>query len=277
VSKPVEDAVREAQALVDAGHGEIVLSGIFLGAYGRATALRRRQADGVSPMGALIEGLCTRVRRLRRLRLSSLEPGDLSADLIEVLKSHLQVVPHFHLPLQSGSDRLLRRMNRQYTRDDFLRMVDAVNDALDRPALTTDIIVGFPGETDAEFSRTLEVVDRARFIHIHAFSFSPRPGTAAARWTREFVRGPVVNERIGVLQERAAEYSLEYRRQFVGDIVEVMVEREGALIAAGYQHGRCERYFPVHFESERRREGDLVNVRIDRVTAGRTMGTIASV
>ena len=123
---------------------------------------------------------------LRRLRLSSLEPGDLTTELIAVLRSHPQVVPHFHLPLQSGSDALLRRMNRQYTRDDFLRMVDACSAAFDRPALTTDVIVGFPGETDAEFERTLEVVDHARFIHVHAFSFSPRPGTAAARWTRRF-------------------------------------------------------------------------------------------
>jgi MiaB/RimO family radical SAM methylthiotransferase len=275
-SKPLNDAVREAQALVDAGHREIVLTGIFLGAYGQPTALRRRQsAAGVPPpMGALIEALCTRVKDLRRLRLSSLEPGDLSGDLIDVLKSHPQVVPHFHLPLQSGSDMLLRRMNRQYTRDDFLRMLDAVSEAFDRPALTTDIIVGFPGETDAEFSRTLEVVDRARFIHIHAFSFSPRPGTAAARWTRDFVRGPIVNQRIDMLHERAVEHSLEYRRQFVGETVEVMVEREGALATSGYQHGRCERYFPVHFASERRREGELVNVRIERVTAGRTVGAV---
>ena len=80
------------------------------------------------------------------------------------------MVPHFHLPLQSGSDRLLRRMNRQYTRDDFLRMLDLVKSGFDRPALTTDVIVGFPGETDEEFERTVEVVDRAHFIHVHAFS-----------------------------------------------------------------------------------------------------------
>jgi tRNA A37 methylthiotransferase MiaB len=181
-SKPIDDAVREAQALVDAGHLEIVLTGIFLGAYGHGTALRRRQHQrGDSALGELIDALCRRVRGLRRLRLSSLEPGDLTADLLTVLKSHPHVVPHFHLPLQSGSERLLRRMNRQYTRDDFVRMIDAVNAAFDRPALTTDIIVGFPGESDAEFSRTLDLVDRARFIHIHAFSYSPRPRTAAAR------------------------------------------------------------------------------------------------
>ncbi|MDB5303656.1 MAG: mtaB, partial [Phycisphaerales bacterium] len=187
-SKPVEDAVQEANALVVAGHVEIVLTGIFLGAYGQPTALRRRQPQGTDkPLSALIDALCTRVPGLRRLRLSSLEPGDLTDELLSVLRSHAQVVPHFHLPLQSGSDTLLRKMNRQYTRDDFLRMVDRVNNAFDRPALTTDVVAGFPGESDEEFNRTLEVVEAARFIHVHAFPYSPRPGTAAARWTKQFV------------------------------------------------------------------------------------------
>src|SRR5439155_12579287 len=138
------------------------------------------------------DALCTQLAGLHRLRFSSLEPGDLTDDLIARLRSHPQVVPHFHLPLQSGSDRLLHRMNRQYTRDDFLRMIEQVHNAFDRPAITTDIIVGFPGESEDEFAQTLDVVDRVRFIHTHAFSFSPRPGTAAARWGDDCVRGPGV-------------------------------------------------------------------------------------
>src|SRR6185437_290833 len=118
--KPISDAVEEARALVAAGHVEIVLTGIFLGAYGQPTALRRRQEKPTAEsLGELIDSLCTQVPGLRRLRLSSLEPGDLTPGLIERLRSHAQVVPHFHLPLQSGSETLLRRMNRQYTRDDF--------------------------------------------------------------------------------------------------------------------------------------------------------------
>src|SRR5262249_54978367 len=109
--------------------------------------------------------------------------------------------------------------------DDYLRMVEDVYSAFDRPAITTDIIVGFPGESNREFEQTMEIVDRVRFIYIHAFSFSPRPGTAAARWTGDFVRGPVVNERIGILNNRAAANSLEFRRGFVGEEVKVLVER----------------------------------------------------
>jgi len=136
-SKSIDDAVLEAQHLVDAGHLEIVLTGIFLGAYGQSTALRRRQSDDQPPIWRLLDALCTRVNGLKRVRLSSLEPGDLSREFLGRLRSYPQVVPHFHLPLQSGSAALLRRMNRQYTRDDFLRLIDDVNIAFDRPALTT--------------------------------------------------------------------------------------------------------------------------------------------
>jgi MiaB/RimO family radical SAM methylthiotransferase len=209
-----------------------------------------------------------------RVRLSSLEPGDLDDELIAVLRSHEQVVPHFHLPLQSGSDALLRRMNRQYGRDDYIRMIDRVGAAWDRPAMTTDIIVGFPGEGDEEFERTVEVVERARFIHIHAFSFSPRPGTAAARWKDRFVHGPVVNERIERLNELAADYSLALRQSFVGQTVNLLVERRGE--GEPMQHGRCERYFPVYFDAEEDLTGQSVNVRIERVNQKRTFGTLIS-
>jgi len=279
-SKSIDDAVEEARRLVDAGHVEIVLTGIFLGAYGQPTALRRRQTTAAAePLGRLVETLCTRVRGLGRLRLSSLEPGDLTEDLLAVLKGSSQVVPHFHLPLQSGSDRLLRRMNRQYGREDFLEMADRVKGAFERPAITTDIIVGFPGESDEEFERTVDVVRRVGFLHIHAFSYSPRPKTAAARWTKEHVRGPVVNERIDMLRAMAMEYSQAFRASFVGETVEVLVERASSEeqemeALAGYQHGRCERYFAVHFQSEGLPCGALARVRVDRVTPTRTFGTL---
>jgi tRNA A37 methylthiotransferase MiaB len=297
-SKPINDVVEEARRLVDAGHVEIVLTGIFLGAYGQPTALRRRQpgnlrrdtgvppvreALGVNgrrhgrearitnaPLAQLVRALCTQVRGLKRLRFSSLEPGDLTAELIADLKSHPQVVPHFHLPLQSGSDLILRRMNRQYTRDDFVRMIDDVRDAFDRPAITTDIIVGFPGETDEQYQQTLDVVQRVKFIHIHAFSFSARPGTAAARWTSDFVRGPIVNERINHLAACGLAHSYEFRKRFLGETVELLVERSNPFDTL--RHGRCERYFDVWFDAPHSRAGDAVTVKIDRVAPNRTFG-----
>lgn len=279
-SKPPDDLLKEARDLVAAGHVEIVLTGIFLSAYGQETALRRRQSPTAgNPLARAIEMLCTGVPGLRRLRLSSLEPGDLDDELLEVLRSHPQVVPHFHLPLQSGSSAILRKMNRQYTRDDFLRLLDRIDRAFDRPALTTDIIVGFPGETDVDFEQTLEVVDRARFIHMHVFPFSPRPGTAAARWEDEFVRGPIMGRRIDELRRREIEFSQTFRSTFIGQSVQLLVERD-ALQPPSFgnvRHGRCERYFDVHFGGEAIETGDLVDVRIDRVTPTRTFGTILSI
>ncbi|HTL28225.1 MAG TPA: MiaB/RimO family radical SAM methylthiotransferase [Tepidisphaeraceae bacterium] len=305
-SKPVDDAVEEATRLVEAGHVELVLTGVFLGAYGHETALRRRQTpkaaqseapDGI-PLAKLIDALCTRIPGLKRLRLSSLEPGDLTPDLVSVLKSHAEIVPHFHLPLQSGSDAILHKMNRQYTRDDFLRMLELVHGSFDRPALTTDIIVGFPGETDDEFAQTLDLVDRARFIHTHAFSYSPRPKTAAARWTDEYIHGPVVNQRIELLNARAQQHSFEFRRQFLGETMELLVEQPFVASASAdrlfeaqtnnrsaeanptesdmlIQHGRCERYFDVHFEHPEPLAGQSVCVVVERVTPQRTHARLA--
>jgi threonylcarbamoyladenosine tRNA methylthiotransferase MtaB len=267
-SKPIDMAVDEAKSLVVAGHVEIVLTGIFLGAFGHATALRKRHSAGGKSIGDLVEALCVRVPGLRRLRLSSLEPGDLTTELIDVLKSFEQVVPHFHLPLQSGSDRLLRRMNRQYKRGDYFEMLDRVQAGFDRPALTTDVIVGFPGESDDEFDRTVEVVDRARFIHVHAFSFSPRPGTAAARWGDEFVHGPVVNDRILRLTQLADAHSFQFRQRFLGETVELLVE------AGDGNHGRCERYFDVTIPDAAVRTGDFVRARVVSVTRDETLGEV---
>jgi MiaB/RimO family radical SAM methylthiotransferase len=271
-SKPVGDAVEEARRLVAAGHVEVVLTGIFLGAYGHDTALRRRRGrpGRAGPLAELVAALCARVPGLRRLRLSSLEPGDLTDELLAALRGHEQVVPHFHLPLQSGSDVVLRRMNRQYTRQDFLRMVDRVRAAFDPVALTTDVIVGFPGETAEEFARTVEVVDRAAFIHVHAFPFSPRPGTAAARRTRDVVRGPAVNERVQTLRGLGEAQDLEFRRRFVGRSVAVLVERGGG-------HGRCEYYFDVRFDGNGCEPGDFARVRVEEVTPTSTHGTRLSV
>jgi threonylcarbamoyladenosine tRNA methylthiotransferase MtaB len=263
----VDAVVEEARRLVAVGHVELVLTGIFLGAYAQPTALRRRQGGAMGkPLAQLLDALCTRVPGLSRLRLSSLEPGDLDDGLIAVMRAHPQCVPHFHLPLQSGSDAILRKMNRQYTRDEFLRMVEQVHAAFDRPAITTDIIVGFPGETDEAFEETVRVAGQSGFIHIHAFPFSPR----------QFIHGPVVNERIARLNSIAAAHSLAFRKRFLGETVEILVEHPDADDRRrGTQHGRCKRYFSVVFTSPEQLTGRSVKVKVDDVNAGHTSGQFA--
>ncbi|HEX8342438.1 MAG TPA: MiaB/RimO family radical SAM methylthiotransferase [Tepidisphaeraceae bacterium] len=275
-SKSPADAVAEARALVAAGHREIVLTGIFLGAYGKPTALRRRQTDQSEPIATLIHSLCTEVPNLSRVRLSSLEPGDLTPTLLRTLQSHAQVVPHFHLPLQSGSDPILRKMNRQYTRAQYLDTAAMLRDAFDRPAITTDIIAAFPGETDADFAATLDVAERVRFIHTHAFPYSRRPNTAAARWKDKAVPPDVANARIAALTTHAAACGLAFRQSFLGETVTILVERQSADrpgTISPLRHGRCERYFDVAFDSAAT-AGDHLRVRIDHVTAADTRGTV---
>ena len=327
-SKPVNNVVAECRSLVSAGHREIVLTGIFLGAFGKSTAIHKKYQQATPPseipslkpdtpfssLAALIKAICAGVPELPRLRLSSLEPADVTPELISVLKDHPQVVPHFHIPLQSGSNAILRRMNRQYTREDYLRMIDLLRSSFDRPALTTDIIVGFPSETVASFAETVSLAWSAGFLHIHAFPFSPREGTAAAKWKPQFIHPQMVTDRMRQLDEVSAQTSLAYRKQFVGQVVEILVEKPGStdidipavippatdpataanpsapsLPAAPaapieetftsseqIRHGRCERYFSVHFEAPTNAPdsltGQLLKLRITRASPTRTLG-----
>jgi len=278
-SKPIDAAVREAAELVARGYKEIILTGVFLGAYGRETAVRKRFHRGRSPLAELVTALSA-IDGLHRLRLSSLEPGDVDAALLEALSGSDRCVPHLHLPLQSGSAEILRRMNRQYTRDAFVDMIDRVRATLDRPAITTDIIVGFPGETDAHFEESLEVARYAGFSKIHAFPFSPRDRTAAARWTERFVSTQTARERMQALAALEAELSLSFRRQWVGKVERVIVESElpaGDATDEPMVSGRCDRYFMIHVEDDPAvtcEIGDVVNVRIERVTGTHTHGSL---
>src|SRR5438105_13962544 len=156
-----------ARAAADAGYREVVLTGIDLGSYrGGLAPLVRRLLDAAAPA---------------RIRLSSIDPSHVDADLARLL-DHPRLCPHLHLPLQSGSDRVLARMRRRYDLAGFERAVDSLREVRPDLALTGDIMVGFPGETREDFQRTLEAVERAGFMDLHVFRFSPRPRTAAARY-----------------------------------------------------------------------------------------------
>ena len=277
--KPVDVAVGEAADLVRSGHKEIVLTGIFLGAYGRDTARERRFDAGGSPLADLVRALAD-LDGLERLRLSSLEPGDVDDALLGVLARKPNCVPHLHLPLQSGCDEILRRMHRQYDADAYYRMIERVTARLDRPAITTDVIVGFPGEKDSDFEDTLRVAREAGFAKIHAFPYSPRPGTAAALWTDGRIPADEVRDRMRRLHEVELHTSFAFRRSFIGEIQRVIVEDR--LVPAEsdgvpFLTGRADRYFDVRFpQVDGVDVGDTVLVRIDRLTPTRTHGTCTS-
>ncbi|MDI9431109.1 MAG: tRNA (N(6)-L-threonylcarbamoyladenosine(37)-C(2))-methylthiotransferase MtaB [Planctomycetota bacterium] len=274
-SNPPDNVLAEAAALVAAGHKEIVVTGVHVGAYGQSTVRRRHWPAPENEHLALLLERLARIPGLARIRLSSLDPADVTARLLSVFADHDKLMSHLHLSLQSGSNRVLRRMCRPYTADEFAAKVELANEFLDRPAITTDIIVGFPGETDADFRRTLELAEWAGFARMHVFAFSPRNGTAAARMP-EKVPSEVKKERSQVLRDLDHTLQSQFRRRFLGETAQVLIETANARPS-----GRAERYFTVHLPAagspaaDRVRPNDLITVRLLGDTADAVLGVPA--
>ena len=264
-SKAAGVVLTEARALVAAGHKEIVVTGIFLGAYGQVSVRRRNWAHGRNDKLAELLDELAQIPGLERIRLSSLEPGDITEKLLDTFCEHRNIMPHLHLSLQSGSDAVLRKMCRQYDADRFRQVVEAVKARLDRPAITTDIIVGFPGETDADFEKTVGMAREVGFAKMHIFPFSARKGTAAAKM-QDLVDARLVKRRSRVMHDLNAELGIEFREQFVGESVEILVEGNG-----GQTCGRSERYFMVYLDNIGKAVNTNKIVRI-RVVANRQDG-----
>ena len=267
-SRSVDDVADECRRLVAAGHKEIVLCGVSLGSFGRATAVRRRWEAAPSSLPELLREIA-RIDGLWRVRLSSIEPGDVTDDLLAAVAELPAAARHFHLPLQSGSQRILRRMNRQYTADEYRRTVERIASVLDRPALTTDVIVGFPGEQEDDFAGTLAMAEFAGFAKIHAFPFSPVEPTAAWRHRDEAPPAGVVRSRMARLAETERRLAEAYRRRFLGETLEALVERPRA--SSPVRRAMTDRYLTVTFGAPRDAGVDLtgrvVRVGIDAVTA----------
>ncbi len=257
-SKPIEDVLQEAQALVESGHREIVLTGIFLGAFGQQTVRRKKWPDNTNSQLAELLDKLAEIPNLARIRLSSLEPADVTERLLDVFCSHRNIMPHLHLSLQSGSDAVLKRMCRQYTIGEFRDKISLVKSRLDRPALTADIIVGFAGERDCDFEATAELAKESGFAKMHVFPFSSRAGTAAASMDGP-VNKRVVKERAQKLRDLDIELGWQFRQQFIGESVQILVENNN-----GTPSGRSERYFSVYLDktTSKVQKGELVKVKL---------------
>jgi threonylcarbamoyladenosine tRNA methylthiotransferase MtaB len=252
-NKPASAVLEEAQRLTESGHREIVVTGIFLGAYGQKSVRRKSWPERKNDHLADLLDKMAKIRNLERIRLSSLEPADLTPRLLGSLCEHRNIMPHLHLSLQSGSDKILRKMCRQYGVNEFREKVESAKSCLDRPAITTDIIVGFPGESDADFQRTVDLANSIGFAKMHVFTFSRRRGTAAAEM-QDTVDGKVIKERSRVLRNLDVELGLKYRRQFLGQTAAILIENHNGQI-----YGRSERYFKVYLKkSETRQERNRV-------------------
>lgn len=269
-TKRLEDILEEARRLIDLGHSEIVLTGIFIGAFGHRTALHRKQTRPPETRLSEVVDSIAEMTGIRRLRISSMEPMDVTEDLLDAMVSNSEVVvPHLHLPLQSGSDRILQRMNRQYRSADYLEMIERTEEALTfdglPPAITTDIICGFPGETTEDFQSTLQMARRVGYLHIHAFRYSPREGTAAARWKSHFVRDNVVRDRMRILHDLEHDpddgLAVRFRRKLVGRPLRAIIEQPDPE-RPGRWLGRCDHYEMLSISGACRR-GELVRTCVE--------------
>ena len=250
--KSIEAATAEAENWVKLGYKEIVITGVHVGLYGRGTP---------HTLCELITKILT-IPNIGRIRISSLHPNELTDELLAVWATSPKMMPHVHLSLQSGSDSVLDRMGRGYTADEYSEAVNRARAVLKNPAITTDIIVGFPGETDKEFEETYKFCQRIGFSQIHIFTYSHRPGTRAADMQNQ-VNPQIAQTRHQKLSELARKMTREFNQQFIGQTVQVLIE--------GHKDGHCtggsEHYIPVKFQGKEKQKRTVVYKKISEASA----------
>lgn len=257
-SRRPEDVVREVEALVARGYQEIVLTGIHLSSYG---------VDFPEGEKEDLLGLIRRlhpITGLRRIRLGSLEPRIVTEEFAKELASMEKICPHFHLSLQSGCDATLKRMNRHYTTEEFEHRCKILREAFGNPAITTDVIVGFPGETEEEFACTKEFLKRIHFYEMHIFKYSKRAGTRAAVMPDQ-VAEPVKAARSDELLVLEKEMSRQYRESLLGLTRDVLLEEKLTVDRADYMVGHTKEYVKVVVPYSAEQKNTMVVGRIDGI------------
>ena len=249
-SKPLDDLIAEVTQLSEKGYKEIVLTGINLSAFGQDINLHLCDA---------VEAVCA-INGIERVRLGSLEPEQLSEDVIIRLSKQQTLCPQFHLSLQSGCDETLKRMNRHYTTEEYRTIVQNLRNAFDNAAITTDIMVGFPGETEEEFMQSLEFAKEISFSKVHVFAYSQRPGTKACNAPNQITK-KVKETRSKQMMHVTNQTKQAFLNQQCGTIQDVLVERE---INTNLYEGYTANYTPVQFHSDKNLCGQLVAVHITK-------------
>jgi len=279
ISRPVVDILTEVASAAAEGVTEVTLLGQNVNSYGRDLALAERQAGAdtkVRPMFAELLRAVGAIDGIRRIRYTSPHPKDLRPETIAAMAETPEVCEHLHLPLQSGSDRVLAAMHRGYTAERYLERLAAARAAIPDLAVTTDIIVGFPGETDDDFARTLEVVAEAAYDSAYTFIFSPRPGTEAADLVDEFVAPEVVAERFERLKIVLDRSGLARHEARVGRVEEVVVEgpsRKDPSVLAG----RTRQNKLVHFAGTAIKPGTYATVTITSAAPHHLRGDLVEI
>jgi tRNA-2-methylthio-N6-dimethylallyladenosine synthase len=279
ISRPLHDVVDEVRAAARDGVTEVTLLGQNVNSYGRDLMAAARRAGGrerVRPLFSELLRAVSAVEGIRRVRYTSPHPKDLRPETIAAMAETPEVCEHLHLPLQSGSDRVLAAMHRGYTAERYLDRLTAARAAVDDLAVTTDIIVGFPGETDADFERTLEVAAEAAYDSAYTFIFSPRPGTEAAERVDELVAPEVVAERFERLRVVIERSGLARHDARVGRVEEVLVEgpsrKDPAVLT-----GRTRQNKLVHFAADPVRPGSYATVEVTGAAPHHLRGDLVAV
>ena len=253
-SREMQDVEQEVRTLAGNGYQEVVLTGIHLSSYGIDFDGRRHLIELIRAVHE-IEGI-------RRIRLGSLEPGIVTEEFAEALASMPKICPHFHLSLQSGCDAVLKRMNRKYTSGEYYEKCRILRKYFDATALTTDVIVGFPGETEAEFQESYDFVDKVDFYETHIFKYSKREGTKAASMPDQ-VDEQIKAQRSARLIELGEKKRKAYEKKFIGRTVEVLVEEDAVIGGKNVQTGHTKEYIKIALDSEENLRNCIVNVQID--------------
>ncbi len=253
-SRTVEDVLDEVRTLAGNGYQEVVLTGIHLSSYGI-------DFDGNRHLLSLIQAV-HQIEGIRRIRLGSLEPGIITDEFARALSDLPKMCPHFHLSLQSGCDDTLKRMNRRYTSEEYYEKCCILRRYFDNPALTTDVIVGFPGETEEEFQKSRDFVDKVDFYETHIFKYSRREGTRAAAMENQ-VSEQEKARRSAVLIELGEKKRKAYEQSFLGKEVEVLVEEEALIQGKPMQTGHTKEYIRIAFEGDKSLKNTIVKVRVD--------------
>ncbi len=252
-SRPTEDILSEVAALVENGLREVTLLGQTVNSYGK------NLVEGRVPFSVLLQKL-SEIDKLERIRYVSPYPRDFRSDLIETIKNSPKVMEHVHMPLQSGDDEILKEMHRLYSVDSFLKIVSDIRSSVPNVGLSTDIIVGFPGETDEQYENTLNVMKQVRFDGAYMFAYSIRPGTPAGDRKDQVPEG-VKKSRLARLIELQNEITREINATYLGRTLEVLVEGPSSKNPQVLQ-GYSREYKMVHFEGSKERAGRLANVKV---------------
>ena len=253
-SRVMEDVLREVRELAEGGYKEVVLTGIHLSSYGIDFDRERHLLELIRAVHE-VDGI-------ERIRLGSLEPGIITEKFARELSRIPEICPHFHLSLQSGCDATLKRMNRRYTSAEYAEKCRILRKYFDDPALTTDVIVGFPGETEEEFRASYDFVDSIDFYETHIFKYSRRSGTKAAVMPDQ-VSEQVKAERSAVMIGLGERKRAAYEKRYVGREVEVLVEEDAVVDGRCVQVGHTKEYIKVALESNEDLKNRIVKVRIE--------------